>query len=54
MWKEGDIEEVFGFTEKTESRWQQFKKELVLEGKELEDIVENYSSLSEMINWLDA
>lgn len=54
LWKEGGIEEVFGFTEKTESRWQQFKKELVLEGKELEDIVENYSSLSEMINWLDA
>lgn len=54
LWKEGDIEEIFGFTEKKEKQWQHFRKELVLEEKELEDIVKNYSSLSEMINWLDA
>lgn len=54
LWKEGDIEEIFGFAEKKEKQWQQFRKELILEEKELKDIVKNYSSLSEMINWLDA
>lgn len=53
LWKEGDIEEIFGFTEKKAKNWQKFIKELVLGEKELEDIVTNYSSLSEMINWLD-
>lgn len=50
----GDIEEIFGFTEKKETQWQQFRKKLVLEEKELEDIVKHYNSLSQMIDWLDA
>lgn len=54
LWKEGDIEEIFGFTEKKETQWQQFIKKLVLEEKELEDIVKHYNSLSQMIDWLDA
>ena len=54
LWKEGDIEEIFGFTEKKERQWQQFRKKLVLEEKELEDIVKHYNSLSQMIDWLDA
>ena len=54
LWKEGDIEEIFGFTEKKETQWQQFRKKLVLEEKELEDIVKHYNSLSQMIDWLDA
>ena len=54
LWKEGDIEEIFGFKEKKEKQWQQFRKELILEGKEIRDIVKHYNSLSEMIEWLDA
>lgn len=53
LWKEGDIEEIFGFTEKKERQWQQFRKDIVLDEKELEDIVKHYDSLSKMIDWMD-
>lgn len=32
---------------------QQFRKELVLQEKELKDIVKHYDSLSGMIEWID-
>ena len=54
LWKEGDIEEIFGFTEKKEEQWSKFHREILIEQKKIEDVVQNYDSLAQMINWLDA
>jgi hypothetical protein len=50
LWKEGDIEEIFGFTEKKKNS---LGRNLFFKRK-LKDIVKHYNSLSDMIEWLDA
>lgn len=53
IWKEGDIDTIFGFEGKSESVWQDFREKIIVEGKEVQNEVVHYESLCEMINWLD-
>lgn len=53
IWKTGDIESIYGFTSKKEHEWKKFNSSLINSENSIEDLVENYEHLSNMIEWIN-